>query len=83
MAEEKLKPIHPGEVLLNETFILNENRLFAPVYVGQTSGYAHLDTGARHSSILQAYSGQFPSVGSRELPGDRSDTCCIDGESKR
>lgn len=54
---------------MNETFIINENRLFVPLYVGQTSGYAHIDTGAKHSSILQAYSEQFPNTGSRKRLG--------------
>ena len=54
---------------MNETFIINENRLFAPVGLRQISGYAHLDTIARHSSILQSHSAQLPNVGSREIRG--------------
>lgn len=52
---------------MTETFLLHESRLFAPVRLGQSAGYAHLDTGARHSSILQSYSARFETIGSREM----------------
>ena len=54
---------------MSETLVINEDRLFAPVSLRQIDGYAHIDTGARHSGILQAHSAQFPSVGSREICG--------------
>lgn len=54
---------------MNETLIIDENRLFAPVQVGPTRGFAHIDTGARQSSILQTYTGNFANVGSREFQG--------------
>lgn len=55
--------------LVNETFILDDNRLFAPVQVGAGNGYAHVDTGARHSSILYSHAGPFPGAGSRQIHG--------------
>lgn len=47
--------------------IIDEGRLFAPVRLGERSGYAHLDTGARHSSVLQSYAAEYPEVGRREM----------------
>ena len=54
---------------MGETFIINENRLFAPVRVGQIAGYAYVDTGARYSAILQSYAKELPQTGSREFRG--------------
>lgn len=54
---------------MGETLVINNDRLFAPVGLRQISGYAHIDTGARHSSILQAHSARFPPIGTREVHG--------------
>lgn len=52
---------------MTETFLLHDFRMFVPVQIGQLSGYANLDTGARHSSILQSYAESFARVGEREI----------------
>ncbi len=54
---------------MNETFILDDHRLFAPLQIGASNGYAHIDTGARHSSILYSHAGPFPGAGSRKIHG--------------
>ncbi len=54
---------------MSETLIIDENKLFAPVRIAQTDGYAHIDTGARCSSVLQSYSKQFPEIEEREIRG--------------
>ncbi len=50
-----------------EKFTLHDLRLFAPIRIGALTGYAHLDTGARHSSVRQSYAGPFEKVGTREM----------------
>lgn len=50
-----------------ERFTLHDLRLFAPVRIGALAGYAHLDTGARYSSILQSSADRFKKIGTREL----------------
>lgn len=54
---------------MSETFTVNENRLFAPVHIGQIDGYGYIDTGASCSSILQSYSENFPKIGMRDIRG--------------
>jgi hypothetical protein len=67
---------------VSETLIIDENRLFAPVRVGQIGGYAHIDTGARRSSVLQSYSGHFPKTGTSKIHGAlaaaRVSQVCVD-----
>ena len=59
---------------MTETLIVNDNRIFAPVQVGQNAGYAHLDTGARYSTISQSYAERLPQVGSRQVHGALEET---------
>src|SRR5512147_391624 len=54
---------------MTEKMIIDQNRLFAPVVLGKTAGYAHIDTGALHSAILESYAAGFPQVGTREFRG--------------
>lgn len=54
---------------MSKTFTVNENRLFAPIHIGQIDGYGYLDTGARYSSILQSYSEHSPKIGVRDVRG--------------
>lgn len=41
---------------MSETFIISENRLFAPVRVQEVGGYAHIDTGASFSHGVPIFS---------------------------
>jgi hypothetical protein len=59
---------------MTETLIVDDNRIFAPVQVGQNAGYAHLDTGARYSTIPQSYAERLPQVGSRQVHGALEET---------
>lgn len=52
---------------MTENFLLHEFRLFAPVRIGPYSGYAHLDTGARHTRIMRSCAGTFEHAGRREM----------------
>jgi hypothetical protein len=49
--------------------IIDQNRIFAPVVLGKTSGYAHIDTGALHSAVLESFAARFPQIGTREFRG--------------
>jgi hypothetical protein len=59
---------------MTETLVVDDNRIFAPVQVGQNAGYAHLDTGARYSTISQSYTEGLPWVGSRQVHGALEET---------
>lgn len=52
-----------------EKFIIYEFQAFLPVRIGQTAGYAFLDTGARSSRILQSYASQLPRTGTTQVRG--------------
>lgn len=54
---------------MGESFILHDGQLFTPVRLGENAGFAHLDSGAKHSSVRESWAAAYPHVGLRELQG--------------